>query len=143
MIRHHPGLRAVLIAVHFGWSLAVYHRPHAPLILQSYKAFEDFMPWPAWGWSALVIGLLLLRTRPGTLLAQFASLLSSVFFFAVVAAVGRGVGITTGVTTYSVLAFASLALFALDFQVWFARLGWVKRLVSRPPRWFRGPDDRG
>ncbi|THF70525.1 hypothetical protein E7T06_07420 [Deinococcus sp. Arct2-2] len=136
MIRTHLGIRAVVIAVHFGWAAAVYHKPNAPLLYQSYSAFTDFAPWHAFGWSALAIALLMLLSRPGTMAAQWASFLSSIFFFTVVAAIGRGVGFTTGVSTYSILAFASLAMFALDFRAWFSQRDWVKRLIANPPqRW--------
>lgn len=136
MTRTHPGIRVLVICVHFGWAAAVYHKPNAPLLYQSYKAFTDFAPWQTFGWAALAIALLMLLSRPGTVAAQSACFLSSIFFFTVVAAIGRGVGFTTGVATYSILAFASLALFALDFRGWFSQRDWVKRLIANPPqRW--------
>lgn len=140
-MKYHIGIRVVLILIHLGWAASVYHRPNAPLLFQSLSAFDDMAPWSFWGWAALTIAVLMIFTRPGSLGAQLAHFLSSVFYFAVAAAVAKGAGVLPGVTTYTTCAFASLALFALDFRLWFARLGWVERLVANPPKGW-GPDDR-
>ncbi|MFD1734677.1 hypothetical protein ACFSC4_31245 [Deinococcus malanensis] len=132
MKHHHPGVRVLLILVHLGWAAAVYHKPNAPLLLASYSRFDDMAPWHLWGWAALGIAFLMYFTRPGSLGAQLANFLSSIFF-AVAAAVGQGVGFIPNVPTNTLLAFASLALWAADFRVWFADLRWVKRLVANPP----------
>ncbi|MFB9994465.1 hypothetical protein ACFFLM_21140 [Deinococcus oregonensis] len=70
MIRTHPGIRIVVIAVHFGWAAPVYHKPNAPLLNQSYSAFTDFAPWTWFGWAALFIALLMTFSRPGSVAAQ-------------------------------------------------------------------------
>ncbi|MFD1729874.1 hypothetical protein ACFSC4_30800 [Deinococcus malanensis] len=80
MKHHHPGVRVLLILVHLGWAAAVYHKPNAPLLLASYSRFDDMAPWHLWGWAALGIAFLMYFTRPGSLGAQLANFLSSIFF---------------------------------------------------------------
>lgn len=126
-------LAAVLLLFAFG----VYHRPHLPDILPSYHAFDDLMPWTWWGRSALGISLLLLFTPRFSGWRMVAHGLCGMYLLAVAGAFGAGVGITSAVTTYTVLACVSGVLFARTAVHWQSGWRWWRRLVACPPRWLR------
>ncbi|WP_278911645.1 hypothetical protein, partial [Deinococcus wulumuqiensis] len=101
-------LAAILLLFAFG----VWHRPNITLLYPSYLAFDDLMPWAWWGWSALLIALLLLFTPRFSGWRMFAHGLCGTYFLAVAGAFGAGIGVASGVTTYTVLACVSGILFA-------------------------------
>lgn len=126
-------LAAVLLLFAFG----VYHRPYLPLLYPSYGAFDDLMPWAWWGWSALLIALLLLFTPRYSGWRMLAHALCGLYLLAVAGAFGAGIGVASGVTTYTVLAGVSAILFARTAVHWQSGWRWWRRLVEHPPRWLR------
>lgn len=127
----------IIAAVLLGWALSVYHRPYLPEVLPSYSRFNDIVPWSAWGWGALVIALWLLLSPRGSLLRIAGHAASALYLAALAAAFGMEVGITSAVTTYSILSWVSLLLLVRSAVYWQSGRGWWRRLVENPPRWLR------
>ena len=127
----------ILAAIMLGWALAVYHRPFLPLLLPSYARFDDFMPWSWWGWWGLVNALLLVLTPRGGGWRVLAHMLTILYLLAVSASFGAGVGLTSAVTTYTILTGVSVLLFARAAVRWAQGARWWTRLVEEPPRWLR------
>lgn len=127
----------ILAAVHLGIAFSVYHRPYLPEILPSYARFDEIMPWATWGWAALGIALLMLFTPRSSGWRVLAHISSAMFFGTLAAAFAGGVGITSGSTTYAILAGASCVLMARTAAHWASEMPWWRRLVDRPPRWLR------
>lgn len=133
--RPHVALHYAIVAVHIGFSASIFHRPYLPEIVTSYHRFDSVMPWLTWGWVALFVALSMTLSRPGTLWGQAAHFISSVWFFLVAGVFAAGVGTTSAVTTYTVLAGCSLVLFAADFRAWLPRSTHIQRITAQPPRW--------
>lgn len=127
----------IITAVLLGWAFSVYHRPYLPTLLPSYVRFDDLMPWAAWGWAALLIALALLIAPRGSVWRLTAHGLAALYLAAVASAFAAGVGITSAVTTYSVLSWVSVVLMARSAVAWQSGRGWWRRLVDDPPRWLR------
>ena len=133
----YPGARAAVFAALLAVGLVCLNRPHLPQLLPGYARFDDLMPFAYWGWAALLLALLMLVTRPGSLPALAVNFWVSVYLFAVGFAVMAGVGLTPAASAYLVLGSAALLLFGSDFRGWFPKIGWVQRLSSHPPRFIR------
>lgn len=127
----------IVTAVLLGFAFSVYHRPHITEILPSYQAFDNLMPWSWWGWTALSIALLMLVTPRGSGWRLVAHAAAGTFWLAVAGAFASGVGVTSAVTTYTLLACVSGVLFARSAVYWQSHCAWWRRLVSDPPRWLR------
>ncbi|GAA5514760.1 hypothetical protein Dcar01_03521 [Deinococcus carri] len=127
----------ILAVIMLGWAFSVYHRPFLPEFLPSYQRFDDFMPWAWWGWWSLLNGVLLLVMPRGGGLRVLAHALTGLYLLAAGASFGAGVGITSAVMTYSILAAVSGLLLARAAVAWAQGTGWWGRLVERPPRWLR------
>lgn len=138
--RRQSGLHWLIFVVHVGFAVGVAIRPYLPYIINSYSAFDSTLPWDVWGWLAGGIALLLLVLRPGTLWAQGAHLLSSMYFLLVAAVFVQGSGVTSAYFTYTALAGGALALFARNFRAWLPHARLVQHLVEHPPRWARRRD---
>lgn len=127
----------ILAAVLLGFAFGVYHRPYLPDILPSYHAFDDLMPWSWWGWVAFGTALLMLVSPRGSFWKLTAHALCGLFLLGVATAFGKGVGITSGTTTYTVLSVISMVLFARTAVYWQSQWRWWQRIVENPPRWLR------
>lgn len=126
-----------IAALLLGWAFSVYHRPHLPEILPSYGRFDDLLPWATWGWVAVVLALALLFTPRFGCWRLLAHGLTALYWLGVASAFTSGVGLTSGGTTYGLLALWSMVLFARTAVYWSAGRPWWSRLVARPPRWLR------
>lgn len=133
--RPHIALHYAVVAVHVLFAASIFHRPHLPDIVISYHRFDSVMPWLTWGWAALIVAGLMLLSKPGTVWGQGAHFISSAWFFLVASVFAAGVGTTSAVTTYTVLAGCSLVLFAADYRAWLPRSTHIQRIATRPPRW--------
>lgn len=127
----------IITAILLGFAFSVYHRPYLPMWLPSYQRFDALMPWPWWGWSALLIAVLMLTTRRGSGWRLIAHAAAGTFWLAVAGSFAAGSGITSAATTYTLLACVSGVLFARSMVFWWQGMGWWRQLVDQPPRWLR------
>ncbi|MFC4428019.1 hypothetical protein [Deinococcus navajonensis] len=127
----------ILAAIQLGWAFVVYHRPYLPEVLPSYSRFNALLPWPVWGWAALLIALGLLFTPRSSAWRLLAHAACGMYFLLASAAFGSGVGTTTAVTNCTILSGVSAVLFARTAVHWAGSTGWWDRLVRHPPRWLR------
>jgi hypothetical protein len=127
----------ILAVVLLGWAFSVFHRPHLPEFLPSYMHFDDLMPWLWWGRIALCTALLMLFTPRSSGWRLLAHALCGLFMLGVSVVFAGGVGVTSAVTTYSVLAGVSAVLFARTGVNWASGARWWARLVNQPPKWLR------
>lgn len=131
----HPS--RIMTYVLLGWAITVYHRPYLPELLPSYAGFTAVMPWPLWGYVALIGALLLHFTRSGTFGRLLAHAWAATFFLMVAGTFTDGVGVTSAGTTYTILGYVSIVLWARNAVAVASNRAWWGRLVNQPPRIIR------
>lgn len=136
----YPGARAIIFMVMLICGLIAIHRPNLPHLLPGYTRFDDVMPFTYWGWAGVILALLMLFVKPGSLGALAVNFWISVYLISAGLAFMAGVGVTFSASVFLVLGGAAIILFGADFQGWFPKIGWVQRLGDHPPafirRWF-------
>lgn len=128
----HPS--RVILYVLLGWAFGVYHRPYLPEFLPSYAAFTGVMPWAWWGWAAVIGAALIQLTPPGTGWRLITHAWNGTFFLLVAGTFTSSVGITTAATTYTILGYVCVILWARSAVAFAAQRSWWAALVNRPPR---------
>ncbi len=130
----------VIAAVHFGFAVVLFWRPNIQEFSRAYIAFGNT---EAWGVGLLAVSIGLAFSPLGSLLLMFWNLMSAMALFAISLLVSLGYGPNTGTSTYAVLGWVSLLLFARTFSHWLRERRWFQRLAASPPRWWPPGGDAG
>jgi hypothetical protein len=142
-VRPHPpeywdgvawGLRMVLIGVHLCFAVPCLLRPNIPLILPSFKAFDDGVPFWTWAASSILAALLLARIPPRVPWGLVSTSFSAFIFFVIGALFTEGGGLIPGATLYPFCGALSGLLASRALWLWAVRVVWFQRYVMRVPR---------
>lgn len=126
--------RMILILVHGAFALPTLIRPNTPLLLQSYSAFDDWMPFTFWGFAGLIVMALLWVLPPRVPWGVLSTALSAFYLYLLSNLFREGAGLTSGVLWYGMAGVLSGALMMRALWAWAETLGWFRALVMKEGR---------
>ncbi|KQR37714.1 hypothetical protein [Deinococcus sp. Leaf326] len=125
--------RMVLIVVHLSFALPALYRPNTPLLLTSYSAFDDVVPFTWWGLIGLGIALLLWLLPPRVPWGILSTTISAGYLYFVAALFWQAVGSISAVNLYFSAGALSGLLLMRALWAWFEPQPWFREHVLKRP----------
>ena len=126
--------RYIIAVVQAGFGGMLLWRPNLSAFSATYLAFGNL---EAWAIALLAIAAGLLLSARHSVGLMFWHLASAMSIFTISILVSLNYGPNTGTTTYFVLGWVSMLLFAKTFQHWLRERLWFGAVAARPPGWVR------
>jgi hypothetical protein len=124
-------IRLVLIGVHLMFAIPCLLRPNIPLLLPSFRTFDDGVPFWTWGVANILAALLLARIPPRVPWGLISTGCSAFVFFLIGALFAQGGGLIPGATLYPYCGALSGVLASRALWLWAIRVAWFQRYVMR------------
>lgn len=124
--------RITLICVHLAFSLPALLRPNTPLLLQSYSAFDDTVPFTVWGWAGLTLAALLWVLPPRVPWGVVSTSLTAFYLYFLAAMFSQGAGLVSAVLLYGGFGLLSGLLLMRAMWAWAETQTWFRdRIIGR------------
>lgn len=125
--------RITLICVHLAFSFPALVRPNTPLLLQSYSAFDDTVPFTVWGWVGLGLAALLWVLPPRVPWGVVSTSLTAFYLYFLAAMFSQGAGLVSAVVIYAGFGFLAGLLMMRAMWAWAESQTWFRERVMREP----------
>ena len=126
--------RITLICVHLAFSLPALLRPNTPLLLPSYSAFDNTVPFTVWGWVGLGLAALLWVLPPRVPWGVVSTALTAFYLYLLAAMFSQGAGLVSAVLLYGGFGLLSGLLLMRAMWAWAETQAWFReRVIGRKP----------
>lgn len=123
--------RMVLIVVHLSFAFPALFRPNIPLLLPSYSAFDDVVPFNWWGLAGVGIALLLWLLPPRVPWGILSTTVSAFYLYFVAALFWQAVGPISAVNMYLSAGILSGMLLMRALWAWAEPQPWFRQHVMK------------
>ena len=126
--------RVMIAGSHMFFAVVCLIRPNLELLFKAYRPFGDV---EKWGWALLLLALLLVLSRRGSIFLMVAQFISAVALFTIAQLLTSGVGLLPTAGSLTFLGIVSLLLVGKSFQYWLPTSRHYAHVMANPPAWAR------
>ncbi|WP_353543005.1 hypothetical protein [Deinococcus xinjiangensis] len=119
------------MVVHLAFSLPAIIRPNIPLLYPSFSAFDDSIPFSAWGAGGVLAALLLWLLPPRVPFGLLSTAYSAFYLYLIGAMYQQSAGLLPGTLLYRSFGIMSGLLFMRALWIWAEQKTWFRVHVMR------------